>query len=89
MTNKELAEIAQNARQAWYYTDCEYAGPTLESIYKEIEASLELGGVARHVTTSQALDDVLTVAESDPLYAETLKPQFKRVLELIEGKESN
>ena len=86
MTNKELAEMAQNARQAWYYTDCEYAGPTLESIYKEIEASLELGGVARHVTTSQALDDVLKVAESDPLYMELLKPTLRRLLAAIESE---
>ena len=85
MTNKELAEMAQNARQAWYYTDCEYAGPILESIYKEIEASLEIGGVARHVTTSQALDDVLTVAELDPLYLELLKPTLKRLLAAIES----
>ena len=84
MNNNQLASIAQNARQAWAYTDCEYAGPTLESIYKEIEASLIRGGVARHVTTSQALDDVLTVAESDPLYLECIKPTLKRLLLLLE-----
>jgi hypothetical protein len=41
MTNKELFEIAQDAKQAWNYTDCEYAGPTLEMIWKRIEAFLE------------------------------------------------
>lgn len=85
MTIEDLDRMAQDAKQAWHYTDCEYAGPTLESIWKQIEADQDGARQRRALTTSQALDEVLMVAESDPLYLELLKPTLKRVLAALEA----
>ena len=85
MKKEELLAIAQDARQAWHYTDCEYAGPTLEGIYKAIEPSLQqCESLNDSIKQVQALEDVISFVESDPLHFESLKPTLKKLLFTIE-----